>query len=86
MYCLCTLLTYTIGKLIYKNYQQALQNIKEGERALDVYARDLKLTPGDYERYLMEERAYLQGLKEEPAEIALQGEYVATLQVLDDAL
>ncbi|KAI0373907.1 hypothetical protein BV20DRAFT_936995 [Pilatotrama ljubarskyi] len=48
------------GKFIFNNYRQALQIIDEGVRALDVYALELGTSDADYERYLVEERDYLQ--------------------------
>ncbi|KAI0644812.1 hypothetical protein C8Q79DRAFT_912370 [Trametes meyenii] len=56
------------GKFIYNNYRGALQTIASGTRELDIYARDLKTTPADYEQYLKDERAYLRALKVEPPE------------------
>ncbi|TFK79198.1 hypothetical protein K466DRAFT_505958 [Polyporus arcularius HHB13444] len=57
------------GRFIFNNYRQALTIINEGTRALDIYARELKTTPEDYKRYLVEEREYLRGLMAEPADI-----------------
>ncbi|CDO77993.1 hypothetical protein BN946_scf184711.g3 [Trametes cinnabarina] len=73
------------GKFIYHNYRQALETIESGERELAIYARDLKTTPADYERYLEEERAYLRSLKAEPAEVPLKCEYIEALKKLEDA-
>ncbi|KAH9856316.1 hypothetical protein C2E23DRAFT_722786, partial [Lenzites betulinus] len=56
------------GRFIFNNYRQALQIIEDGERALAVYMHELKIGAEDFERYLREERAYLLGLKSEPAE------------------
>ncbi|KAL7284497.1 hypothetical protein ACG7TL_001788 [Trametes sanguinea] len=71
------------GKFIYNNYRQALRIIDEGERVLDVYSRDLNLSAADYERYLDEERAYLQRLRAEPADVSLKCEYIEALQELE---
>ncbi|KAH9853435.1 hypothetical protein C2E23DRAFT_698062, partial [Lenzites betulinus] len=73
------------GKFIFNNYRQALQIIDDGERALDVYQRDLKIAAGNFERYLQEERDYLLGLKSEPAEYTLKLEYAQALRKLEDA-
>ncbi|OSD00686.1 hypothetical protein PYCCODRAFT_1370572 [Trametes coccinea BRFM310] len=63
------------GKFIYDNYRQALQIIEEGTRALAIYEQDLQTGPADYERYLIQEREYLSGLKSEPPELALNERY-----------
>ncbi|RDX42144.1 hypothetical protein OH76DRAFT_1488926 [Lentinus brumalis] len=73
------------GRFIFNNYRQALKTIEEGERALEVYARDLKTTPEDYERYLQEEREYLRGLMAEPTEFTMKVEYMDALHKLEDA-
>ncbi|KAJ2968160.1 hypothetical protein NUW54_g13303 [Trametes sanguinea] len=71
------------GKFIFNNYRQALQIIEEGTRALAIYEQDLQTGAADYERYLVQEREYLFGLKSEPPELALKFEYIEALQLLE---
>ncbi|KAI0359107.1 hypothetical protein OH77DRAFT_1136710 [Trametes cingulata] len=73
------------GKFIFNNYRQALQIIDEGVRALDVYALELGTSDADYERYLVEERDYLQSLQSEPPELAQKMEYMEALDNLEKA-
>ncbi|KAH9923377.1 uncharacterized protein B0H18DRAFT_1085727 [Fomitopsis serialis] len=72
------------GKFLYNNYKQALKIISNETKVFEVLGRQLGTTPADYEKYLVEERAYLEGLKSEPPEVARRLDYIEALMMLAD--
>ncbi|KAJ3761727.1 hypothetical protein EV360DRAFT_92860 [Lentinula raphanica] len=74
-----------LSKFIVDNYKQALE-IEATRLALAKTMNDLGITSADtFDKWLNEERDYLNGLKKEPAEETLQMEYYKKLVKLQDA-
>ncbi|KIY46276.1 hypothetical protein FISHEDRAFT_75780 [Fistulina hepatica ATCC 64428] len=69
-----------IGALFHIRYRQALQTIQDEGAQLAKLLAHYKLTPTDYDRFLEEEHAYLQGLEKEPVELMQRFEYMELLQ------
>ncbi|KAG1780720.1 hypothetical protein EV702DRAFT_1023402 [Suillus placidus] len=65
-----------ISNFLYHNYKQALDILSDGDATLPVLMRDLKLTDESiFERWLEEEKVYLESLTREPEDETLQMEY-----------
>ncbi|OBZ74171.1 hypothetical protein A0H81_06337 [Grifola frondosa] len=73
------------GRFIFNNYRQALDIIRDGSLELDVFSRELKTGPTEYEEYLVQEREHLRSLKAEPPEVVRKVEYMHALGQLRDA-
>ncbi|KIJ58438.1 hypothetical protein HYDPIDRAFT_102653, partial [Hydnomerulius pinastri MD-312] len=72
-----------LSKFLYDNYKQALECLRESETALPKLKHDLNMS--DYhvfEKWLADEKAYLQSLSKEPEEETLQMEYWKRLGAL----
>lgn len=67
---------------MFNHYREALDTIKNNTAELAAVNPRLGLCAADYERFLVEERTYLHGLKKEPEEEVFQFEYVAALEDL----
>jgi hypothetical protein len=65
---------------MFNHYREALKTIKDNMAELAVVNPRLGLCSADYERFLVEERTYLHGLRKEPEEDIFQFEYVAALE------
>ena len=75
--------TDTAGKFLYDNYVQALRNIASITEQLQDAMQVLKIDNiSCFERWWLEERAYLDSLKHEPQGDVLKMEYLETLQKL----
>ncbi|KAG1797356.1 uncharacterized protein HD556DRAFT_1267601 [Suillus plorans] len=69
-----------LSDFLYNNYRQALDILNDGSTTLPNLMRDLKVADETvFERWLEEEKVYLQGLTQEPADETLQMEYWKTL-------
>ena len=65
---------------LWNNYKQALQIIEESPKVIARMMKDLGVSDtAVFDAWLEEERAYLRGLKKEPAEETLQIEYYQKL-------
>ncbi|KIY48270.1 hypothetical protein FISHEDRAFT_43570 [Fistulina hepatica ATCC 64428] len=73
------------GKFLFHNYRAALQRIEDNKLQLAMLEKQLHTSGEDYERYLQEERTYLDGLKKEPPETAQRFEYMEALDKLRKA-
>ncbi|KAI9057832.1 hypothetical protein FKP32DRAFT_1615023 [Trametes sanguinea] len=73
------------GKFIFDNYRQALDIIKNDGEALRLLCQQLSVGPADFERYLLEERAYFKSRKAEPPEVTAELDYVESLMRLKAA-
>ncbi|KAH9918795.1 uncharacterized protein B0H18DRAFT_1122870 [Fomitopsis serialis] len=74
-----------LGKFLYNNYKQALDIMYDDMKVVEVLGQQLGTNEADYERYLVEERAYLAGLKSEPPEVTQRLDYIEALMTLADA-
>jgi hypothetical protein len=72
---------------LYKNYRDALDRIKNEQPQLDVFLKARKLKTVDLERYLDDERRYLDGVSQREGDtaIAVSAEYVQLLDKLASA-
>ncbi|KAG1806949.1 hypothetical protein EV424DRAFT_1474248 [Suillus variegatus] len=69
-----------LSDFLYNNYKQALDILNDGSTTLPNLMRDLKVADETvFERWLEEEKVYLQGLVQEPVDEMLQMEYWKTL-------
>ncbi|KAI1781971.1 hypothetical protein LXA43DRAFT_907171 [Ganoderma leucocontextum] len=73
------------GNFIHQNYKQALEIIRNDGAAFTELAARLKITGADCERYLREERAYLERRKQEPKEVTRKIEYIQALLAFEKA-
>ena len=65
---------------LYNNYKQALDILSSGPSALAQAMTDLGITDaGVFEKWLDEERVYLEGLQKEPVTETLEMEYYQKL-------
>ncbi|KAG1726723.1 uncharacterized protein EDB91DRAFT_1339607 [Suillus paluster] len=65
-----------ISNFLYHNYKQALDVLNDGDVTLPILMEDLKLTDKSiFERWLEEEKVYLEGLTQEPGDETLHMEY-----------
>ncbi|KAG1899795.1 uncharacterized protein F5891DRAFT_1128794 [Suillus fuscotomentosus] len=65
-----------LSNFLYCNYKQALDILNDGDTTLPKLMQDLGLTDESiFERWLEEEKTYLQGLTREPEDETLQMEY-----------
>jgi hypothetical protein len=65
-----------IANFLYGNYKQALDILNDGNDTLPRLMQDLGLTDANiFERWIEEEKVYLQGLTREPENETLQMEY-----------
>jgi hypothetical protein len=79
--------TYAVptGIFLLNNYRQALRIVQDDGADLKSLEARLGTSADDYARYLREEKAYLEGLKSEPEDVALRLDYLEALQDLEDA-
>lgn len=75
-----------LGTFIYNNYRQATRTVCELAPQLHALCKELKCTPEDFERYLDDERCYLDGLRSEPAQAEMKFQYLDALQRLEMAM
>jgi len=75
------MLTLYTGRFLYNNYAQCLSIINENTPEIDKLKTALNLQDADFEQWLIEERRFLQDLKEEPEEKILECAYVKALQM-----
>ncbi|KAG2061021.1 hypothetical protein BDR06DRAFT_979256 [Suillus hirtellus] len=69
-----------LSDFLYNNYKQALDILNDGSTTLPNLMWDLKVADETvFERWLEEEKVYLQGLTQEPTDETLQMEYWKTL-------
>jgi hypothetical protein len=75
------------GQWLFKNYRDALDRIKVGEPQLQEMLQKLKLSTQDLEKFLEDERAYLNNVDREDSDdaVAKSAEYVQLLLKLQDA-
>lgn len=66
------------------HYREALKIIRTHSAELAVVNPQLGLCAADYQRFLVEERTYLHGLRIEPEEDVLQFDYVDALENLSN--
>ena len=78
-------LDYT-ANFIYQNYRQALEKIQIDGVLLANLSVRLGTSNNDYERYLEEERKYLNDLQVEPEEYQFSADYLDLLMKLDTLL
>lgn len=71
------------GNFAYQNYRQSLGILETNKKLLDDLEKKIGTTSADYERYLEEEKLYLQSRKVEPAEVLETVDYMEKLQKLD---
>lgn len=71
-----------LGKFIFQNYRQALEQIQTNGVRLRNLASQLGTTSEDYEAYLTSDRQYLQALRVEPPEIVEKADYIDHLTKL----
>ncbi|KAG1789326.1 hypothetical protein EV424DRAFT_1476376 [Suillus variegatus] len=65
-----------LSNFLYSNYKQALDILNDGDTTLPKLMQDLRLMDESiFERWLEEEKTYLQGLTREPEDETLQMEY-----------
>ncbi|KAI0038469.1 hypothetical protein FA95DRAFT_1662786 [Auriscalpium vulgare] len=74
-----------LSRFIYNNYRQALGMISEYTRELAVFTQITGFTGADFERWIVEERDYLESLREEPEEDMQKVSYVEALVNLEAA-
>ncbi|TFK46595.1 hypothetical protein OE88DRAFT_1638090, partial [Heliocybe sulcata] len=74
-----------LSTYMFNHYREALKIIQEGSAELEELKLALCLTDSDFNGFLEQERAYLQGLKKEPPEETLRFEYVEGLENLAKA-
>lgn len=67
------------GNFIYQNYRQAVEKITENSIKLQILEEQLHTSGPDYEQDLRGEAKYLEGLRSEPAEVAITIEYMELL-------
>lgn len=72
-----------IGNFIYSNYKQALDILQYDGATFALLAEKLKITSEDCERYLQEERKYLEKRKCEPPKVANMLAYAKALANLE---
>ncbi|KZO98204.1 hypothetical protein CALVIDRAFT_479161 [Calocera viscosa TUFC12733] len=72
-----------LGDFLYKNYRQALDIIHDVQPALQNMLTAQLLSELDLERFLNEERAYLDGLEQEPDGDQTAFRYLETLEALE---
>lgn len=75
-----------IANFIYQNYRQALEKIQIDGVLLANLSVRLKTSNPDYERYLEDERKYLNDLQVEPEEYQFSADYLDLLLKLDTLL
>lgn len=69
-------LTLFVATFLYNNYKQALCILHDGQSTLPQLMRELGITNDSvFENWLVEERAYLMSLNQEPKHETLQMEY-----------
>lgn len=64
-----------LGKFIFQNYRQALEQIQASGEHLRILASQLGTTSEDYEAYLTSECQYLQALCVEPPDVVEKADY-----------
>lgn len=74
----------SLGSFIFNNYRQALVIISEVSTALNRLRVEKRsnLTGEDFERWIQEEKDYLESLAKEPEELTLGVGYVEALDEL----
>ncbi|KAJ7215075.1 hypothetical protein GGX14DRAFT_610221 [Mycena pura] len=68
------------GNFIFSNYRQATEKIAMTEVSLRTLEQTLCTTAADYEKYIVQERTYLEALKHEAPEVVWTVEYMELLQ------
>jgi hypothetical protein len=76
-----------LGRWIFKNYQDALRRIRTEQPQLTALCESHKLKPEDLERFLEEEREYLNGLNTKGNDdmISISAQYVQLVDKLASA-
>ncbi|KAI0038843.1 hypothetical protein FA95DRAFT_1504966, partial [Auriscalpium vulgare] len=74
-----------LSTFLYNNYRQALSMISEYTRELAVFTQITGFSAPDFERWIVEERDYLENLREEPEEDIQKISYVEALINLEAA-
>jgi Kyakuja-Dileera-Zisupton transposase len=76
------IITHRLGKFLFNHYHAALSVIEKLTPDVQKLQESLGIVDGEFERYIEQERKYLEGLKEEPLEYRLQFRYVDALDDL----
>ena len=71
-----------LGKFIYNNYRQALEILAKDGPLLETMRKDKGFTGETYERWMDEERQWLEDLRREPEADSLRCLYLEALEKL----
>ena len=67
---------------MFNHYRDALSVIGTLEAELEVFQRQFDISNAEFEKYYLQEKAYLEGLKTTPPEETLKIQYVRSLNML----
>jgi hypothetical protein len=71
------------GNFLFNHYRDALSAIGTLEAELEAFRCQFGISDADFERYFLQEKAYLEGLKTTPPEVTLKIQYVRGLNMLN---